>query len=81
MVAMPTATHRTELPLAARVSHQLQSTGRSTLQAVCVQERQGTVVLSGRVPTFYAKQLAQTIAASVDGVSRVCNETTVAPLS
>jgi osmotically-inducible protein OsmY len=34
----------------------------------------GTLVLSGRVPTFYLKQLAQTIASSLNGIRRVVND-------
>lgn len=65
--------------LAKQVADQLQATGRPTLQEIQVHERHGTVVLSGHVPTFYLKQLAQAIASSVDGVNRVYNEMIVAP--
>ena len=34
----------------------------------------GVLVLRGRVPTFYLKQLAQTIGHSLKGIQRVVNE-------
>jgi osmotically-inducible protein OsmY len=37
----------------------------------------GAIVLSGRLPSFYLKQIAQTIAASVDGVRRLENRVEV----
>ncbi|MDZ4687009.1 MAG: BON domain-containing protein, partial [Planctomycetaceae bacterium] len=47
-------------PLVAEVSQQLVGSGRLRLRGVQVNEDRGTVVLTGSVPTFYLKQLAQT---------------------
>jgi hypothetical protein len=66
-------------PLAREVSQQLIDSGRLRLRQIRVQEHdRGTVVLSGHVPSFYLKQLAQSIAGSVNGVASVRNETVVA---
>jgi len=56
------------------VSQQLVGSGRLRLRGVQVNEDRGTVVLTGSVPTFYLKQLAQTIAGSVSGVAAIRNE-------
>lgn len=39
----------------------------------------GVLSLHGRVHSFHAKQLAQTAAAGIDGVSRIDNELEVVP--
>ena len=67
----------TASPLAKEVSQQLVGSGRLRLRGVQVNEDGGTVVLRGRVPTFYLKQLAQTIAGSVCGVAAIRNEMSV----
>ncbi len=43
------------------------------VRRVDVDERQGVLTLSGRVPNYYLKQMAQTAAAKVEGVKRVIN--------
>lgn len=61
------------------VSVQFRDRGEWKLREVQVTEEAGCVVLNGRVPTFYLKQLAQTIAGSVDGVSLLRNDIVVTP--
>lgn len=63
--------------LAQQVAHQFRSSGRGHLREVKVQEQRGTVILSGYVPSFYLKQLAQELAGSVQGVQGIRNETIV----
>lgn len=63
--------------LAQKVTHQFRSSGRGHLREVKVQEQRGTVILSGNVPSFYLKQLAQELAGTVQGVQRIRNETIV----
>ncbi|MHC4399736.1 MAG: BON domain-containing protein [Planctomycetota bacterium] len=41
----------------------------------------GVLVLRGRLPSFYHKQLAQEAVADIDGVMRVINNTEVRSLS
>lgn len=72
MVAMIAETART--PLTTRVADQLVSSGRTRLRDVEVHEEAGAVVLRGRVPSFYLKQVAQTLARSVHGVTTIRNE-------
>jgi len=63
--------------LAVCTAEQIESALRRTPQLVArsVEWRleQGTLVLSGRVTSFYQKQLAQTVARHVPGVRRVLN--------
>ena len=80
MAALPCPADCNRSQLARQVAEQLQATRRPTLQAIQVHEDQGTVVLSGRAPNFYLKQLAQTIATSVSGVNRLQNQITVSPM-
>lgn len=78
MVAtVPEFSVRLDSPLASKVTQQLQGTGHLRLRKVEVEEDQGHVTLRGRVPTYYLKQLAQTVAVSVGGVGGIRNELTV----
>lgn len=63
--------------LAERVEQALRATGYPALRAVDVGVRGQSVVLHGRVPTYYMKQLAQTVALEVAGVDGLCNEVEV----
>lgn len=49
------------------------------VRGVSCEVRQGALVLRGRLPSFYQKQLAQEAVARVPGVSRVLNEIEVSP--
>lgn len=64
-------------PLPEAVSVQFRDRGEWKLREVQVTEEAGCVVLNGRLPSFYLKQLAQTIAGSVDGVSLLRNDIVV----
>lgn len=78
MVAtVPEFAVRLDSPLACKVSQELQGTGRLRLRNVLVEENRGQVTLKGRVPSYYLKQLAQTVAVSVGGVGEIRNELTV----
>ncbi len=63
--------------LAHEVSQHFFGSGHLRLRSVKVAEDHGSVVLSGRVPSFYLKQLAQSIAVTVPGVGAIQNELTV----
>ena len=52
------AADRTE-PLAGRVAEVLRKSGYAPLRNIAVEHHEGIVVLRGRVPTFYLKQLAR----------------------
>lgn len=47
------------------------------LKTVQVTVRGGTVILSGNLPTFYMKQMAQETVRKVSGVTKIENRTTV----
>lgn len=65
--------------LAQRVQQALAATDADRLRPVCVEVAQKRVRLSGNVTSFYAKQLAQSAALSVDGVDNILNHVVVAP--
>lgn len=51
----------------------LQRSGYLALRTVACDGRDGVIYLRGRVPTYYLKQVAQSIALGVQGVRRVVN--------
>jgi hyperosmotically inducible periplasmic protein len=59
--------------LARRVEFELYSTKAVSLKTVQIQSQDGTVVLSGSVPSRAEKLLAEKVAQSVDGVKKVVN--------
>jgi osmotically-inducible protein OsmY len=79
-VATQLETQRLEdLRLAQRVEHALRATGYGALRAVAVSVNARLVVLLGRVPCYYFKQIAQTVALAVPGAHRVHNNLIVIP--
>lgn len=63
--------------LAERVKSMLTGTGYGPLRNVRVTVRARSVILSGRVPTYHLKQVAQAIASSVPGAWQIHNELSV----
>lgn len=59
--------------LASRISEVLQASGYAVLRSVKVEYDEDVVVLRGRVPTFYLKQVAQAVASKVPGVDLLVN--------
>lgn len=49
--------------------------GRSNL--IDIREQDGTLILSGRVPSYYLKQVLQTTLRDIDGVRRIDNRVDV----
>ena len=60
--------------LASPVVARLRRSGYPFLRSVKCQDRDGVIVLSGIVPTFHLKQLAQELAAHTQGVGEVQND-------
>lgn len=59
----------------------LQRSPYTTVRKVSCEYDEGVLLLRGRLPTFYHKQLAQEAVAGLNGVHQVVNETeVVAPL-
>lgn len=63
--------------VADRVLLTFRQSPHTALRDLAAADREGTIILSGRVPTFYMKQLAQVVAQAVDGVRKVENQTIV----
>lgn len=51
----------------------LAETTYPALRRVEIEDRQGTLILTGRVSTFYLKQVAQAVVARVKGVKSIVN--------
>jgi len=62
------------LHLAERVEHALRATGYGPLRGIAVTAHVRLVILGGRVPSYYLKQIAQAAALSVPGVDQVRND-------
>ena len=56
----------------------LQQSPHAALRNIDCQFEQGVLVLRGRVPSYYHKQLAQEAVAHLEGVLRVVNQIEVA---
>jgi osmotically-inducible protein OsmY len=67
-----------DLDLAERIEHVLRATGYGSLRGIEVTVRAGYVILGGRVPSYYLKQVAQTAALAVSGTWHVRNDLDVA---
>jgi hypothetical protein len=63
-----------DLCLAERVERALRATGYGPLRGIAVTVQARLVILSGRVPSYYLKQIAQTIALAVAGACQVRND-------
>jgi osmotically-inducible protein OsmY len=63
-----------DLRLAERVASALRATGYGPLRGIEVAVQERLVILGGRVPSFYLKQVAQTTALAVPGAHQVRND-------
>ncbi|HVW02513.1 MAG TPA: BON domain-containing protein [Planctomycetaceae bacterium] len=63
-----------EPTLESRVLQTLTGSGHAQLRQIEVAIAGATVSLAGRVPTYYLKQLAQSLVLSIEGVESLCNE-------
>ena len=71
--AVRSLTHRTDIRLAESVQHCLRMSGYAPLININVFVVARLAILQGRVPSYYLKQLAQTVALSVPGIDGVRN--------
>ena len=65
--------------LAERVERALRATGYGPLRGIEVSVDARLVILGGRVPSYYLKQVAQTTALAVPGVRHLRNDLDVVP--
>lgn len=63
--------------LVTRVNSVIRNCGRPEMRCVSIQAENGCVTLCGEVATYYAKQVAQTLARDVDGVAAIRNQINV----
>lgn len=64
-------------PLIRRVTQRLEQSGYPELQDLEVSQAYGRILLLGRVRTYFLKQLAQSLALSISGVTAVENQVDV----
>jgi osmotically-inducible protein OsmY len=60
--------------LAQRIEHALRASGYWPLRGIEVTVHEHLVILAGRVPSYYLKQIAQETALSASGVDQVRND-------
>ena len=73
-VALLPQRSKEDLCLAECVERALRATGYGSLRGIEVTVHARLVILDGRVPSYYLKQVAQTSALAVPGVRRVRND-------
>ena len=71
---MPESSAAESDALADAVRNALHQTAHGWLQRVAVTVEAGSIVLRGKLPSFYLKQVAQTIVLTVPGVATLRNE-------
>lgn len=68
-----------DLRLAERVQHALHASGHAVLRGARITVHARSVILAGRVPSYYLKQVAQTLALAVPGILQIENGLEVVP--
>jgi osmotically-inducible protein OsmY len=63
--------------LKSRVQQSIRCSQNPSFRELAVNEENGAIILSGQLPSYYLKQMVQTIACSVDGVRRLENRVEV----
>ena len=63
-----------ELEVSRAIQHRFEQSAYRSLRQVRCEWRDGALTLFGEVPTFFLKQMAQTIAASVNGAVAIANQ-------
>jgi osmotically-inducible protein OsmY len=75
--SLPTESQE-DLHLAGRLARALHETGYGTLCNIEVTVQAREVTLTGRVPSYYLKQVAQSAALNVSGIHQIRNDLEVA---
>jgi osmotically-inducible protein OsmY len=70
----PSTAHLGTASLAEVVREALDKTGHGWLRCVAVVVEDGVIILRGKVPSYYLKQLAQAIVMGIAGVRLLRNE-------
>jgi osmotically-inducible protein OsmY len=63
----------------ALAADRLRRSAYLALQRVCCEFRAGVLTLRGRLPSYYLKQVAQMLVATVEGVEQIDNRIEVVP--
>lgn len=77
---VPVSGRGRESGIVASAAHsRLRHSGRMPLRNVSCSYRNGALILTGVVSSYYQKQMAQTLVAALDGVNRIVNNLEVVP--
>lgn len=72
--AAPRSMSRPDARMAARIERALRDTGYLSLRDLEIIVTEGLVVLRGRLPSYYLKQVAHATAGAVPGVAEILDE-------
>jgi osmotically-inducible protein OsmY len=64
---------RVSLVVEEMIGESFRTSGYPALRSVVCQYHEGVAVLYGRVPSFYMKQIAQTLVSKIPGVDVIAN--------
>ena len=62
------------VPVQTRAVQALRQSSHPALRSLTVQETEESIIIFGRVKSYYLKQLAQETVADLDGVDRIDNQ-------
>lgn len=60
-------------PTGVKAATKLAATGYAPLENVECEVQEDMLILSGTVPSYYLKQVAQTVAGNMEGITRIEN--------
>jgi hypothetical protein len=75
--ASPVASAARRLSLREQAECRLRSNAYLALRNVCCDDQDGVLILHGCVPSYYLKQVAQTVVSQVEGVQAIVNNIAV----
>jgi osmotically-inducible protein OsmY len=77
----PAAEQRAATPIERSAKRRLAESGcyARQFEQITVRWRDGVLTLQGRLPSFYLKQVLQTLLRNVEGVNRIDNQVKVEP--
>jgi osmotically-inducible protein OsmY len=73
MFRLAATSSRSRTPLARIASERLRESSHRSLWNVSCDDREGSLILRGRVASYHVKQLAQEIVSRIDGVEEIVN--------
>lgn len=74
MISIPERNDSVQNSIAAQAKARLQASPYPPIRKIFCMYDEGMLVLIGRLPTFFQKQLAQAVVADIQGVGQIVNQ-------